>query len=119
MYRGPLFRAALAHCEPRYDRVLIVSAFHDLLALDEVIQPYDRTMAGMSQHEREVWGDRVASSVVQRCQGLTSVDIFAGADYADPIYVGLYRRSVMAFRPLRGMTQGARLSWFKTAREAE
>lgn len=117
LYTGPLFRAALAHCKTRYDVVYIVSAFHELVDLDTVLAPYDRTLAGMPQSYRDAWGDRVAARVVHRHGPGVDVDIFAGAEYADPIWIGLRRRGIAATRPLRGMTQGARLRWFKQASE--
>lgn len=123
LYTGPLFRASLAHAERIAERVFIVSAFYGLVELDQKIESYDRTVAGMAKTLREAWGDRVAAALCDELRqhgDEVEVTILAGAAYAEPIRRGLRwhnrRPKWNVLDPLRGLGQGARLAWFKSHR---
>lgn len=116
MYTGSLFRATLAHCEDRFDRVYILSAFHGLLPLDQVIQPYDRTMSELGGWKyKDAWGNRAASRLLCRHPRIREVAIYAGAEYAEHVARNLVLSGVYVTLPLRGLPVGRRLQWLKEA----
>jgi hypothetical protein len=89
LYVSPLFRAALRYAEAKTDLVFVVSAGHGLVALDQVLQPYNATMRDV--RDKGAWGKRVvtaiARAVAARPTWTPCVDlvILAGAAYATPI----------------------------------
>ncbi|HWU87156.1 MAG TPA: hypothetical protein VN253_07775 [Kofleriaceae bacterium] len=127
LYVSPLFRLALAFAEQRCTKVYILSALHELVDLDRVIEPYERRLGG--KVERQAWGERVGRALVARHGREVDYLILAGADYANPVEVALrthdgYRdgawHGVAATRilqPLTGMKIGARLRYLSIARE--
>jgi hypothetical protein len=126
LYTGSLFRAGLSHAEATADEVLIVSAHHHLVELDQEIGAYERSLASMRKIEREAWEERVVGDLVARYSGVPiELTVYAGAMYADAI-AGALRRwqrsgGGVAWRwstPLAGLSVGYRLRWYKTARAA-
>lgn len=67
LYRSELFRRASAYAARTYDHWLILSAQHYLLHPDELVAPYDRSLAGMRKADREHWAALVESAL--RCGG--------------------------------------------------
>jgi hypothetical protein len=124
LYVGSLFRAGLGHAEATADEVLIVSAHHHLVELDQEIAAYDRSLASLRKIEREAWAERVVRDLVAHYRGVSvELTFYAGALYVDAI-VGALRRwqrsgGGIAWRwstPLAGLSVGQRLRWYKTAR---
>jgi hypothetical protein len=119
LYTGSLFRASLAYCEPRFEWIRIVSAFHGLVRLDDLVFPYERTLKGLGKAFVAGWAFRIVDRLKMQAffAGLKieSVSIFAGADYAEPLRAELRQRRIHTELPLEGLTQGRRLQWFKEA----
>lgn len=113
LYTSQLFRATLAFAEARHNVVYIISAKHELVALDQVIAPYDKTMADIAKEWRVIWGVRVWDSVQHRhIHADRQVFIYAGKDYARPIQrAGLHRATF--HEPLAKMQIGQRLQWLR------
>jgi hypothetical protein len=113
LYTSPLFRAASAYCERTYDRWLILSALYGLVEPDQVIEPYDVTLRGMTARERWVWirevGDGPLADVVNRAgyEGLGAVYLHAGLLYR----AAFQRDKIMV--PLAGLGIGQQLAWYK------
>ena len=123
LYTSPLFRLSLAYAEARCDHVYVLSAFHDVLELDQRIDPYDWRLG--SKREREAWAFRVANRVVPRHGRDAHYVILAGNDYARPLYAALHMHGgcnsygylgvpfAQIHEPLRGKQIGQRLRWLK------
>lgn len=118
LYTSQLFRSTLALAEKRHDVVYVISAQHELVALDQEITPYDRTIADIAKEWRAIWGSRVWSSIQTRHQNFDrQVFIYAGKDYARPIQrAGLHRATF--HEPLAKMQIGQRLSWLREQLDA-
>lgn len=65
LYQGELFRRAAAYCEATYDHWFVLSAQHYLVHPDEILAPYDRTLAKMTVADRRHWAGMVESGL--RC----------------------------------------------------
>ena len=117
LYVGPLFRAALEHVEATADRVFILSGRHGLLPLDQVVEAYDTPLP--TGQERLDWGVRVVEALVEAVPGRITLTVYAGAAYANEVWCALagYSDRVRVLQPLRGMSQGKRLGWFRARRE--
>jgi hypothetical protein len=60
LYRGDLFRKSVAYAEAEGARWYILSARYGLLHPDAFADPYELTLAELTQLERLQWGERVA-----------------------------------------------------------
>jgi len=119
LYTSQLFRSTLAFAERRHDAVYVISAKHELVALDQVVAPYDLTMADVAKEWRVVWGTRVWGSIQSRHQNVDrQVFIYAGKDYAQPIRRAGFHRATF-HEPLAKMQIGQRLRWLRAQLAAE
>lgn len=114
LYTSQLFKSALALAEQRHDVVYVISAKHELVALDQVVAPYDLTMSDIAKEWRAIWGVRVWGSIQNRHQNLDrQIFIYAGKDYARPIRRAGFHRATF-HEPLVGLRVGERLSWLRS-----
>lgn len=118
LYTSPLFRLSLAYAESLCTSVYVASAQHDLLELDKVLAPYDRTMASLTPMQRKLFGAAVARGLVDRHGSRFDLLILAGATYVDPIRMGLSRMNaaVNILEPLANLMIGERLSFLSRPR---
>src|SRR5262249_34991002 len=109
-YASPLFRLASRYCTATCDLWFVLSARHGLVAPDDVIEPYDVTLRSLGRAGRLAWAGRVADQLNRR--GLLGAGhrfvLHAGADYAEPL-----ARIIGALQPLKGLTIGRRLAWYR------
>jgi hypothetical protein len=119
LYTSQLFRSALALAERRHDVVYVISAKHELVAIDQVVAPYDLTMADVAKEWRAVWGVRVWGSIQSRHPRADHhIFIYAGKDYARPIRRAAFHRATF-YEPLARMQVGQRLKWLREQLDGE
>lgn len=119
LYTSQLFRSALAVAERRHDVVYVISAKHELVALDQMIEPYNLTMSDIAKEWRTIWGVRVWGSIQSRHQHADrQIFIYAGKDYAQPIRRAGFHRATF-HEPLAKMQIGQRLQWLREQLAAE
>lgn len=143
LYTGPLFRAARAHVEARYEHWGILSAKHRLVEPDRVLAPYDVCLDDLSEVEQWVWTENMAAmarlghgpfpSAVRRHFGVTPnranrtnttrdeaypirLDVYAGRRYVEALPQQWHDRFDIR-TPLAGLGQGERLGWFARHRQ--
>jgi hypothetical protein len=125
MYTGNLFRAALDYCTARHDRVLILSAKYGLLAPEQVITPYDVTLADLPYDARVRWGKKVVRQLIYpyriHWDGFVlstwpGVEVHAGEEYLRHLISPMAEYRIEVHVPCRGMQIGERLSFYKKAR---
>jgi hypothetical protein len=110
LYTGSLFRQALAFTEGRFDERYILSARYELVALDQVLHPYDLDLRSMRLREREAWGSRVAGRLEALFTGLqVELTFLCGHEYAAHVRWNL-PRIWSVVEPLRGLPLGRRLA---------
>ena len=113
LYTSQLFRSALALADVRHDVVYIISAKHELVALDQVIEPYNRVMSDIAKEWRVIWGVRVWDSILRRHQNVArQIFIYAGKDYVRPIVRAGFHQAAF-HEPLAKMQIGQRLKWLR------
>lgn len=106
LYTSPLFRksAELARALSTR-RWFVLSAKHGLVWHDDVIDPYDQTLATMTPAERRVWRDRVRWHVNLFIPAEAELVVLAGEQYVRPLRGGGREIS----EPLAGLFIGQRL----------
>jgi hypothetical protein len=118
LYTGALFRKSLAYAEARCSVVYVLSAKHGLLALDQVVEPYDLTLSSQRCSERVTWARGVWSQLcelydLRGAAGPRSFMVLAGDPYSAPLLsvAVVLNLLVELLVPLRGMDIGERLQF--------
>jgi hypothetical protein len=95
----------------------LLSSKYGLLSPEDMIGPYDVSLADESRDYRRAWGQFVAAQLARlrgALQGQT-IEIHAGAAFVDPLRAPLGNRGVRLFVPLGHLRHGEQLSWYGTA----
>ena len=103
-YQGELFKKSLYYClSHQFDNTFILSAKYGLVALDQVLEPYDLTLKNLSKRERWGWSQKVKLQL-HECGIVGEFWFFTGVFYRE-FFDGVF--------PLEGLTLGYQLKWFK------
>ena len=109
LYTSPLFRMLLAYAkflDPH--RILVLSAKHGVLELDDEVDPYEMTLNRMGNADRLAWADRVLGQLRQRVDLDRDEFVFlAGQRYREHLIPHIRHASV----PMEGLTLGNQLAW--------
>ena len=114
LYQGDLFQKSLAYAEQvvGVDESYILSAKHGLIALDEVIAPYEMTLNTMGVADIREWADRVLGQLWSVADlEKDRFTILAGANYRK--FLVPHMRNVEV--PLEGLMFGQQLRFLKQA----
>ena len=111
IYISPLFRMNLKYAQSLHpDRIFILSAKHGLLALDEEIEPYDKTLNTMNSQEIKEW----ANNLLQKLRKVADLEIdkfiiLAGDKYRKYVIPHIKNYET----PLQGLSIGKQLQYLK------
>lgn len=108
LYTSPWFQKARAYVERQGGQWFILSAKHGLIGPEEVIEPYDETLARMSAAARRLWGARVIEAMGSRIEMGAPLIVLAGRNYRDPIWPAIGCRASV---PMEGLGIGKQLAW--------
>lgn len=108
LYTSPWFQKARAYVERQGGQWFILSAKHGLIGPDEVIEPYDETLARMPAAARRLWGARVIEAMGRQIEADAPLIVLAGRNYRDPLWQSIARRASV---PMEGLGIGAQLAW--------
>lgn len=111
LYVSDLFRKARRFAEASGCTWFILSAEHGLVAPDQLIEPYERTLNKMRAVDRRSWGERVAVQLAQAVPDLSRVVFLAGERYREFLAGHLAGRGVEVSVPMEGLRIGEQLSW--------
>lgn len=114
LYLSPLFRKGREYAEAARVPWFILSAEHGLVAPEDQLAPYDLRLSATTAAYRRNWGTQVVESMWAALGSLEdrTVEIHAGAAYADAIRDGLREAGAQVSEPLAGLTLGLRLAWY-------
>ena len=109
MYTSSLFRKMLAYARTLNPKAIyILSARYGLLALDEKIEPYEKTLKSMSPHHKSDWATGVIRDLRQKCDlAHDRFVILAGEGYRKGLVSSIEHYSV----PMDGLSFGQQLRW--------
>jgi len=113
LYVSDLFRKARRFAEASGCPWFILSAEHGLVAPDQVIAPYERTLNTMRAADRRAWGERVAVQLAAAIPELSRVVFLAGKRYREFLGQQLASRGVEILVPMEGLRIGEQLSWLE------
>ena len=111
LYVSDLFRKARRYAEASGCPWFILSAEHGLVAPDQLIAPYERTLNRMGVVDRRAWSERVAAQLAQTVPELSQVVFLAGNRYREFLGHHLTGRGVQVSVPMEGLRIGEQLSW--------
>jgi hypothetical protein len=115
LYVSPLFRGRRTYVERTCDQWFVLSALHGLVAPDQVLAPYDLTLADASVEERRRWSVGVLEQLTAAMGTLGSHDyeVHAGASYREfGLVDGLLRSGAAVRIPAEGLSQGEQLAFY-------
>jgi hypothetical protein len=112
LYTSEWFRRARRYVEASGRPWFILSAEHGLIAPDDIIAPYEKTLNNMGVAERRAWASRVKQQLTECRPKIDRVVIFAGQRYREFLTDYFRDRSIDLEVPLKGLRIGEQLSWF-------
>jgi hypothetical protein len=114
LYTGALFRKSLAYAEARCSVVYVLSAKHGLLALDQVVEPYEFSLAELDAAGRERWAVGIWDAIIARGHvDISALLVLAGDLYFGPLFDAAVAQGLLVelLDPLRGKQIGERLQF--------
>lgn len=114
MYTGDLFKKSLMYArslEP--NEIYILSAQYGLLGLDDIIEPYEKTLNGATKTDQKRWAENVISQMESRRINFNDKAVFlCGKNYRKNI-IQKFKNGVA---PLSGMGIGKQLQFYNQNR---
>ncbi len=111
LYISPLFVKARAFAEETADRWYVLSAEHHLLAPDQVVAPYEKTLNKMHKPDREQWAKKVYAQLQSVTDPSDSIVFLAGERYREGLTPLLQERGNCIEIPMEGLSIGRQLQW--------
>lgn len=111
LYVSELFRKARRYVEASGCPWFVLSAEHGLVAPDQVIAPYERTLNTTGVADRRAWAEQVAAQLAEAMPDLSRVVFLAGERYREFLARQLAGRGVAVSVPMQGLRIGEQLSW--------
>ena len=111
LYVSDWFRKARGYAEASGCPWFVLSAEHGLVAPDQVVAPYERTLNTMPVADRRQWASRVLAQLDEAVPGLAQVVFLAGERYREFLAGQLRSRKVTVSVPMEGLRIGQQLRW--------
>ena len=111
LYTSGLFRKTRTLVEAQGWPWFILSAKYGIVAPEQVIEPYEKTLKMMYVPERRDWADRCFDALGPHLAGVKSVVFFAGAKYREFLVPALRGRGFEVHVPMAGLRIGEQLAW--------
>jgi len=108
MYVSPLFKLSLKYAKENSDVVFILSAKYGLLALDDIIDPYNETLNTKTEKEKKEWSNKIIKSIKKLKLEKNKFLYLCGSNYKKYIESELPGKD-----PMNGLSLGFRLQWLK------
>lgn len=124
LYESTLFKSSLAYAKAlKPDKILILSALHHVLELNDVIEPYDVTLSNvpkkkrkpglkiLTASEKKEWGKAVINILSTKTDlKKDRFVVLAGQEYIKPIKDSITNLE----NPLNKLPQGKRVKYLKS-----
>ncbi|MDC0764855.1 hypothetical protein POF51_29475 [Brevibacillus sp. AG] len=107
-----LFSKALCYAKQHLkpDHIFILSAKYGLLPLDQVIEPYEKTLNNLSSIERKQWAKIVNEQLAKL--PLKKAIFLAGSKYREDLIPILESLGIECEVPLKGLGIGEQLGYY-------
>ncbi len=113
LYTSVWFRKARRFAEASGCLWYILSAKHGLVSPDVELEPYEQTLAKMRAADRQSWGVRVVTQLIEEVPNLARVEFLAGERYREFLVPILARRGVESSIQMKGLPIGKQLRWLQ------
>jgi hypothetical protein len=114
LYVSSWFLKARRYVEESGCRWFILSAEYGIVAPDQLIDPYERTLNRMPLAERRIWADHVYEQLISIVPELSHVVFLAGERYREFLVRHLTDHKITLSVPMEGLTIGRQLSWLNS-----
>lgn len=111
LYVSDWFLKASRYVEASGCDWFILSAEYGLVAPDQVIAPYERTLKRMHVEQRKAWAHRVSEQLAEAAPKLSHVVLLAGERYREFLVPCLSHRGVVISVPMERLRIGEQLRW--------
>lgn len=108
MYISPLFKLSLKYAKEHSDIVFILSAKYGLLALDDIIEPYNETLNTKTDDEIKEWSKKIIKSIKKLKLEKSRFLYLCGSNYKKYL-----EKELSGNDPMKGLSLGFRLQWLK------
>jgi hypothetical protein len=115
LYLSSLFRGRRAYVEHSCNEWWILSALHGLVHPDDVLDPYDLALKGVSRSEKKEWSAKVLQAIDLGIspRAADTFEMHAGADYRlFGLEDGLHDRDCVVVNPTKGLRFGFQLAFY-------
>lgn len=109
LYQGPLFKKSLAYARATCDDVRILSAKHQVVRPETVLEPYNESLVGIGRRRRRAWALACASQLALQLRSPATLVFLCGIEYRS--VVPDLRRIYWIEEPLAAMGIGMQLHW--------
>lgn len=116
LYISAWFQGVRELVEARGVPWYILSALHGLVAPDQVIQPYERTLKSLGAADRRLWAEKVMDDLRPTLVYCSRVLMFAGEAYREHLVSLLRKSGVDVGVPMQGLRLGEQLAWLSQCR---
>jgi hypothetical protein len=111
--KSPWFRKARCCVEVTGCPWFILSAEYGLVAPDQMIRPYEKTLGNMRNEERCAWAAKVKAQMDQHLPPTDRIVVLAGLRYREFLMDYLQRKARCVWVPMKGMRSGEQLRWLR------
>ena len=111
LYTSDWFRKTRSLVDAKGWPWFILSAKYGIVAPEQVIEPYEKTLNTMRVAERRDWADGCFDALGPHLAGVKSVVFFAGAKYREFLAPALRGRGFEVHVPMAGLRIGEQLAW--------
>ena len=111
LYLSDWFIKARTYVEATGASWFILSAEHGLVAPDDLLEPYEKTLNTMSVSDRRRWAEKVINQMSEKMPKAKSVVFLAGQRYREFLVDHLRNQGVSVEVPMRGLRIGEQLAW--------
>jgi hypothetical protein len=101
------------------DRSYILSAKHGVLALSDIIDPYELSIKELAADEKRKWVDTVDQKIRELVTKRDTVHLVCGREYYKPIFRTLQKIGCRVRSPLSGRSLGNRISFLRQENREE
>lgn len=108
MYISSLFKLSLKYAKEHSDIVFILSAKYGLLALDDIIDPYNETLNTKTDDEIKEWSKKIIKSIKKLKLEKSEFLYLCGSNYKKYL-----ENELPGNDPMKGLSLGFRLQWLK------
>lgn len=113
LYIGDLFKKARAYAEKVHDEWLILSALHQIVSPEQMLEPYNLTLNDASKEELISWSKDVFDTIKSKYKNDTKIYIYAGSNYRKHLQPLLEQHGYDVTVPMQGLGIGQQKAWLK------